>query len=55
MTFAEFCTRATRCAKRAVEIVSSVCERSALMVATMDVRQLPPKLSLSTEVISELR
>mmetsp|Transcript_5017 Transcript_5017/g.14215 ORF Transcript_5017/g.14215 Transcript_5017/m.14215 type:complete len:208 (+) Transcript_5017:141-764(+) len=45
----------TRCAKRAVLMVSSVCSASGFTVATMMVLQLPPSESRSTEVIMELR
>lgn len=34
---------------------SAVCARSVEMLATMTVRQFPPRLSRSTEVIMELR
>ncbi len=43
------------CANRQVEMDSAVCARSAETVATMTVRQFPPRLSRSTEVIMELR
>jgi hypothetical protein len=46
---------ATRCAKRHVEMDSSVCDASATMVATMTVWQFPPRLSRSISVITELR
>ena len=54
-TCATFSTCATRCAKRHVEILSPVLRSSALHVATIDVSQLPPKLSLSTDVSIEFR
>ena len=47
--------RATRCEKRQVEMVSSLCASSGDMVATMTVLQLPPSESRSTEVSIELR
>ena len=40
---------------RQVEMDSAVCARSVETVATMTVRQFPPRLSRSTEVIIELR
>ena len=50
---ASFLTSATRCAKRHVLIDSSVWAFSAEQVATMTVRQLPPRESRSTDVIIE--
>ena len=44
-------TMATRCAKRQVEMLSLTCSAAALTVATMTVRQLPPRLSRSVVVI----
>jgi hypothetical protein len=46
---------ATRCANRQVLMLSSSALSCALMVATMTVRQLPPRLSRSTMVITLLR
>mmetsp|Transcript_15941 Transcript_15941/g.55606 ORF Transcript_15941/g.55606 Transcript_15941/m.55606 type:complete len:455 (+) Transcript_15941:749-2113(+) len=54
-TYAEFSTSATRCAKRHVLMLSSVCGSSAEMVAIIAVLQLPPRLSRSTDVITLLR
>ncbi len=46
---------ATRCANLHVLMDSSSWSPAALMVATMVVRQLPPRLSLSAMVIMLLR
>lgn len=50
-----FVTSATRWANLQVDIDSSICPASPLMVATMTVLQLPPRLSRSTSVIKLLR
>lgn len=50
-----FAIRATRWAKRQVATLSKSCSSEGEIVATMTVRQLPPRLSRSTKVIIELR
>ena len=47
--------RATRCAKRHVEMLSSTLFLSADRVAIIVVMQFPPKLSRNNDVIMELR
>mmetsp|Transcript_42841 Transcript_42841/g.114654 ORF Transcript_42841/g.114654 Transcript_42841/m.114654 type:complete len:214 (-) Transcript_42841:600-1241(-) len=55
LTLTALATHATRCAKRHVLILSSICLRSGFMVAIMEVLQLPPSESRRTDVIIELR
>ena len=51
----EFLIIATRCAKRHVEIDSSVCARPGCIVATITVRQLPPKDAFKRRVSGQSR